>query len=744
MKSTNSSDTQFIIKTGLVTSILISLVFIPYLAAASTQDLTYDNPTNQVNITYDYLNRISTKNSTNADINYSYDDQYQGTLTNITFGNDTIKYQYDDKLRLTKEIRIIDGIQFEKIFAYDSMDRLVETNVAGKEIEFYYNNQSRVNKISNYITSAFYDAFDKLLNRTYASTKVTEYVYNDSNSRLQQIKTDAIQNLNYSYDAVGNVILINDTANNRTYRMSYDYLDRLVNVSIGGNTWSYAYNSIGNILKIVRDNVNTTKFVYKINPVHAPLQVITGDAGIDVHKLGSLYSADRNQTFQFYLANDKNSTITNVNWTAEFGDGRTAVSTIGFDLLYNDTILVIVQNNYSAGGNHKVNVTSRSNPASYDFENLTDKFGITINSLSFTGQNADKANFNIIISNGFNFTVNDINWACDNGAQSNSSFSISSLSSRTEYFNRTYSSPGTKYLNCNVTSSEGNDTKFVKFDMSGIKIEDYNSSSVAENNRNVQFAIKNYWAPVAVNWNIRSDGQLFSDTTATLATNGSAAISQSINYTTDGSKIVNATIISGGMSDVYNESFSLSAIRIENLESYKNNETNQRILRFNITNYWPHTISNVNWRISDPLTTSNDSVTLSPGESRNFTVQINYSSQGVKSPGLLAYNGTFNSSTSDRFAVKMVQILNNLVLKESKDSTIQIAEIINNMGSQVLSWLINSGQQTIYSTQNVSLNNSEQVFVIIETNYTASNVYLPNVTVNSTSYNDTRSGIVVA
>ncbi len=729
-------------KTKLFLFAMIVFALIPQLAIAATQDLTYDNPTNQVNITYDALNRIVTKNSTGISINYTYDEQHQGTLTNVTFGNDTVKYEYNDKLRLITEIRIIDGIQFEKRYVYDSMDRVLEINLTGQEIEYYYNNQSKVNKITNYITNTFYDAFDKMLNRTYANTRITEQTYNETNSRLQQIKTGAIQNINYTYDSVGNIVLINDTANNRTYRMAYDFLDRLVNVSIAGNTWLYSYNPIGNILKIVRDSANTTKFVYGSYPVHAPSQIVTVDAGVDVSRQENLYSADRNRTFQFYLANEKNSTITDVNWTADFGDGNQIISTNAFNVSTNESVLVIVEHNYSSGGSYKVNVTARSNPGSYDFENITNKFGITIGSLSFISQNGDKANFNMTILNGLNSTVSNMDWACDNGAKSNSSFSVSAFGRRTEYLNRTYGSPGAKYLNCNVTSPEGNDTKFVKFELKGTKIEDYNTSSVGENNRNMQFNIKNYWSALTVTYNIRSDDQLFSGSTGSLGTDASSTVTQSINYTTDGNKDVNVTIVSGAISDRFNESFVLNAIRIENFESYKKNETNIRVFRFNITNYWPYNVSNINWRISDAGVTSNTSVTLAPRETTNFTVEVNYSAQGKRTPAVQAYNGTFNNSFADKFQVNMIEVLGGLVLKENKDSTVQVFEIVNNLGSQIFSWLFNTGQSNIHSTQTTSLNNSEKVFVIIETDYTTNAIYTPNITVNQTSYNDTFQTVV--
>ena len=83
----------------------ILLLFILPLVSASSQSLIYDNPTNELNMSYDSLNRILNKSSATENITYTYDDEYYGTLTNVTIDEDSYEYEYDDRLRVTKEIR---------------------------------------------------------------------------------------------------------------------------------------------------------------------------------------------------------------------------------------------------------------------------------------------------------------------------------------------------------------------------------------------------------------------------------------------------------------------------------------------------------------------------------------------------------------------------------------------------------------------------------------------------------------
>jgi len=71
--------------------LLLFLLVVP-LSFAYEYNLNYDSTQNIIKIGYDNLNRIVNKNSSSEIINYSYDQQLQGTLTNISFGNSTYIY----------------------------------------------------------------------------------------------------------------------------------------------------------------------------------------------------------------------------------------------------------------------------------------------------------------------------------------------------------------------------------------------------------------------------------------------------------------------------------------------------------------------------------------------------------------------------------------------------------------------------------------------------------------------------
>ena len=76
-------------------------------------------------LTYDALNRIKSKNSDDVNITFNYDLSFYGTLSNLTSNNLTFKYEYDDRLRVTKETKTINGIDFSTSLIYDSQNRVI-------------------------------------------------------------------------------------------------------------------------------------------------------------------------------------------------------------------------------------------------------------------------------------------------------------------------------------------------------------------------------------------------------------------------------------------------------------------------------------------------------------------------------------------------------------------------------------------------------------------------------------------
>ena len=83
---------------------------------------------------------------------------------------------------------------------------------------------------------------------------VTDYTYNALTLRLTNIKTttalgQVTQDLNYTYDAVGNILTITDNVNTADQTFQYDALNRLTLANAPGSYGSktYSYDTIGNL-----------------------------------------------------------------------------------------------------------------------------------------------------------------------------------------------------------------------------------------------------------------------------------------------------------------------------------------------------------------------------------------------------------------------------------------------------------------------------------------------------------------
>lgn len=315
--------------------------------------LTYDTNKNNISMSYDSKNRILTK----GNISYSYDSDMNDTLTNVTNNDVMIRYEYDSRKRVTKETKIIDGISFEKEINYDSMDRVTSEGGSINTLSFIYGNNTLIKTINN-ILNISYNEQNSPTQRIYGNNLVTNFTYNPNNFRLTRIKTDSKQNLNYEYDDVGNVKLINDTANLRTEAMSYDNLDRLTNVTRIDNgieqySMNITYNSIGNILNVLMNN-ESIMFNYGGAQVHAPS---------NVYNLGDVLDANK------FVVRDSNNN--NVAWFGDSGNivlkGKCTISSdcvvpvttdllairnnLGTDLAYFDTEgNVFLRGTCSSGG----------------------------------------------------------------------------------------------------------------------------------------------------------------------------------------------------------------------------------------------------------------------------------------------------------------------------------------------------------------------------------------------------------
>jgi len=234
--------------------------------------------------TYDTLNRLTLKDlPTGTDVQYYYDEagygKSKGKRTQMTDGSGSTKYYYnnDDRGRLTKEEKAISGGgTFVTQWSYYADDQVWTMTYpggndeqTGETVTNAYNPMGLVKSVTGtnvYVGDTTYNALGQVTERRLGSTSgVLRQLYTytvTANFRLTALSSGPSPNYNdrqniiYTYDDVGNILAITDTAavsGTQTQEFTYDFLDRLLSAEVtdGSNgQYSESYEYSGNGGKI--------------------------------------------------------------------------------------------------------------------------------------------------------------------------------------------------------------------------------------------------------------------------------------------------------------------------------------------------------------------------------------------------------------------------------------------------------------------------------------------------------------
>ena len=204
---------------------------------------------------YDALDRKVEEDYPNdPSVFWFYDQDLIGTLSRVIDHAGEVDYGYDERLRKVRETRRLDGYEWTTEWAYDALDRKVRQVYPNGEVaEYVYNNQGLLDAIPGVVPNLDYNAAGLMTEKAYANGIITSYDYDARNQRLVRIFAPGVQDLNYSYDAVGNVLAIGDSIAGDTEQFGYDELDRLITAGDSGYSFTYSYDAVGNMLEVNED-----------------------------------------------------------------------------------------------------------------------------------------------------------------------------------------------------------------------------------------------------------------------------------------------------------------------------------------------------------------------------------------------------------------------------------------------------------------------------------------------------------
>ena len=264
----------------------------------------------QIKYEYDGMNRlVRIDYPETADTVYEYGGANAGgngagKIIKTTDSTGSIEYKYGSLGEVVEETRSIyrmsaddsDGTSITATMKYvsDYLGRMQEiTYPDGEVVTYGYDEGGQVNRVSgvrgsysfDYVDSITYDEYGQRAYIKYANGAETHYTYDRARRWLSHIKTESrlrtIQNTNYRFDFVGNVLRTSDNCDlwRTTQTYEYDSLYQLTGAT--GTTYytangitdyanstyrqDFSFDSTGNMLTKVSSISNSSAFTTKNN-----------------------------------------------------------------------------------------------------------------------------------------------------------------------------------------------------------------------------------------------------------------------------------------------------------------------------------------------------------------------------------------------------------------------------------------------------------------------------------------------
>lgn len=212
--------------------------------------------------TYDGQNRLTavTYPGTTPSVTKTYSKTHK--LKSVVSSAASRSYVYDANDNLTSESVVVDGNTLTTGYGYNTLDQLASVTYpySGRSVTFSPDVLGRPTAISGYVTSVTYWPSGQVKQLNYANGTVSTY---GQNSRLwpssfaTQLSSTYYNNASYTYDGLGNLTAIADTADanfNRT--MTYDAINRLATANGPWGNGTIAYSNVGNISSQVFGTTN--------------------------------------------------------------------------------------------------------------------------------------------------------------------------------------------------------------------------------------------------------------------------------------------------------------------------------------------------------------------------------------------------------------------------------------------------------------------------------------------------------
>ncbi|MCP5346322.1 MAG: RHS repeat protein [Pseudomonadales bacterium] len=271
---------------------------------AKDQDTTY---------AYDKLGRLTSLVAEDMTSTFTYDTATNGVgklkEMSTSQGNKRI-HSYDSLGRPSQTRLTIDSGNYDYLYSYNSDGRLNTVEYpSGYEVRYEYTSTQR------YLKYLKEDSSGNTLwtaNSRNAAGQYTQAAMNLSNGytidrtydvygRITGVEagaSNAIADLTFTYDTLGNLTQRQDLNQSVTETFSFDAMNRMTDATIGSTTRSVTYNDVGNILsktELGSSNVNTYNYPSPGNAHPYSVSSIYGSVN-GVHYPSFVYDDNGNMT----------------------------------------------------------------------------------------------------------------------------------------------------------------------------------------------------------------------------------------------------------------------------------------------------------------------------------------------------------------------------------------------------------------------------------------------------------------
>jgi len=230
-----------------------------------------------VTLAYDSLGRLKSRNEPEGLSTWTYDNALHGVgmLGNVTsYDGYTTTYTYDTLSRLSSKAQTIDSMTYIEGYTYDGLGRVSSiVYPSGFGVTNNYNSYGYLSQVRNsstgtvYWTASALNAKDEITTQLYGNGVQVNKAYDANTDFLTSVNAKIggtfLQNMSFTYDALGNLQSRQDILLGMQENFSYDDLNRLTRTHVLGlDSTNIGYDILGNI--VTKSDVGT----YHYGPVN--------------------------------------------------------------------------------------------------------------------------------------------------------------------------------------------------------------------------------------------------------------------------------------------------------------------------------------------------------------------------------------------------------------------------------------------------------------------------------------------